>query len=266
MGCIPAALRMEVALPDLRSAAPSRRVGRSEELRVTTQPLTGRTWKIFLGIGAISSLTYFLLGELKSQMILFQATGIVSVVAMLVGIRRNRPASTRPWILLTLGILMWVIGDGIWNSYELVLHREAPWPSRADYIYLVGPVLMALGLTGMLHRRGTPRDVEGALDALIIAAGAGALSWAFFMAPYAADTSLNGISQAIGVAYPLTDVLLLAVIVRLMLAPGSHSTSHRLLAAAIMCTFVGDIVYSVQSLHGTYYTGHIVDISWLGFY
>ena len=199
-------------------------------------------------------------------MILYQATGIVSVVAMLVGVRRNRPASKRPWILLALGISAWVIGDAIWNSYELVLHRVAPWPSTADYIYLVGPVLMALGLTGMLRRRGTPRDVEGALDALIIAAGAGALSWAFFMAPYAADTSLNGVTQAVAVAYPLTDVLLLAVVVRLLLAPGSHSTSHRLLAAAVMCTLAGDIVFSVQSLHGTYYTGHIVDISWLAFY
>ena len=233
---------------------------------MATQPLTGRTWKVFLGIGAISTLTYFLLGAPKSQMILYQLTGIVSVAAVLVGVRRNRPASARPWILLALGISTWVIGDAIWNGYELVLHRVAPWPSRADYIYLVGPVLMAFGLTGMLHRRGTPRDVEGALDALIIAAGAGALSWAFLMAPYAADTSLDGISQAVAVAYPLTDVLLLAVIVRLALAPGSHSTSHRLLAVAIMCTFVGDIAYSIQSLHGTYYTGNIVDASWLTFY
>jgi diguanylate cyclase len=232
----------------------------------TTQPLTGRTWKVFLGIGAISTLTYFLIGEPKIQQLLYQATGIVSMGAMLVGIRRNRPASTRPWILLALGILMWVIGDAIWNSYELVLHRVAPWPSTADYIYLVGPVLIALGLTGMLRRRGEPRDIEGVLDALIVAAGAGALSWAFFMAPYAADTSLNGITQVVAVAYPLTDVLLLAVIVRLLLAPGNRTTSHRLLAAAVACTFVGDIVYSIQSLHGTYYTGHIVDISWLAFY
>ncbi len=233
---------------------------------MTTGTLTERTWKVFLGIGAISTLTYFLIGDAKSQMILYQAIGIVSVVAMLVGVRRNRPTSTRPWILLALGISAWVIGDGIWNSYELVLQRVAPWPSTADYIYLVGPVLMAFGLTGMLRRRGTPRDVEGALDALIIAAGAGALSWAFFMAPYAADASLNGVSQAVAVAYPLTDVLLLAVVVRLLLAPGSHSTSHRLLAAAVMCTLVGDVVYSFQSLHGTYYTGHIVDVSWLAFY
>ena len=238
---------------------------RLEGARVRRQ-LTGRTWKVFLGIGAISTLTYFLIGDPKSQMILFQATGIVCVGAMLVGVRRNRPASTRPWILLVLGISAWVIGDAIWNSYELVLHRVAPWPSTADYIYLVGPVLMAFGLIGMLRRRGTPRDVEGALDALIIAAGAGALSWAFFMAPYAADTSLSGVSQAVGVAYPITDVLLLAVVVRLLLAPGSHSACHRLLAAAVMCTLVGDVVYSIQSLHGTYYTGHIVDITWLAFY
>jgi diguanylate cyclase (GGDEF)-like protein len=232
----------------------------------TTQPLTGHTWKVFLGIGAISTLTYFLIGEPKAQMLLYQATGIVSVGAVLVGVRRNRPASVHPWILLALGISAWVIGDAIWNSYELVLHRVAPWPSTADFIYLVGPVLMAFGLTGMLRRRGAPRDIEGVLDALIIAAGAGAVSWAFFMAPYAADTSLNGVTQAVAVAYPLTDVLLLAVIVRLLLAPGSHTASHRLLAAAVACTLVGDVVYSVQSLHGTYYTGHIVDISWLAFY
>ena len=233
---------------------------------MATEPLTGRAWKIFLGIGSISTLAYFLVGDAQSQTFLYLTTGIVSVVVMLVGVRRNRPASTRPWILLALGISAWVIGDAIWYGYDLVLHRPAPWPSTADSIYLIGPVLMAFGLTGMLHRRGTPRDVEGALDALIIAAGTGALSWAFLMAPYAADTSLNGISQVLAVAYPLTDVLLLAVVVRLVLAPGGHSASHRLLAAAVICTLVGDVVYSFQSLHGTYETGHIVDIAWLAFY
>ena len=238
---------------------------RSEDAQVRG-PLTGRTWQVFLGVGGVSILAYFLLGDPKSQMILYQATGIVSVGAMLVGVRRNRPAATRPWILLALGIAAWVVGDAIWNSYELVLHRVAPWPSRADYVYLVGPVLMAFGLTGMLRRRGTPRDVEGALDALIITAGALTLSWAFLMAPYLEDASLSGFAKLVAVGYPLGDLLLLAVIARLVLDTGSHSVSHRLLASAVMCTFVGDIVYSVQSLQGTYHTGHIVDTSWLAFY
>jgi diguanylate cyclase len=223
-------------------------------------------WKAYLVMGAAAIAVYFLSGAPSFQLVLYNGIAVVAFGAILLGIRRNRPALKRPWYLLAAGILLWAIGDVIWSCYDLVLHRAAPWPSVADYAYIVGPVLMALGLTVMLRRRGVGRDVESFLDALIIAIGVGTLSWTFLMAPYANAAGVSVWTKMIAVAYPLTDILLLAVVVRMLITPGRHATCHRLLAVAVTCTLVGDAIYSFQQLNGTYYTGNLVDITWLAFY
>jgi diguanylate cyclase len=225
-----------------------------------------RLWKTYLVGGAASIAVYFLSGAPSFQLVLYDLIALVAGVTILFGIRRNRPAAKRAWYLLAVGILLWAAGDVIWGCYELVLHRVAPWPSVADYAYLAGPVFMALGLTAMLRRRGTSRDVEGLLDAAIIAIGVGALSWTFVIAPYANAPGVSIWTRIIGVAYPSMDILLLAVVVRMLIAPGKHVTSHRLLAVAVTCTLVGDAVYAFQQLNGTYYTGNLVDVTWLVFY
>lgn len=223
-------------------------------------------WKAYLLVGALSVALYFLSHNPEFQMVLYDATGFVAVGAILVGVRRNRPAHRLPWLLVAGGLLAYTLGDAIWSAYDLVLHRPAPWPSAADFLWLACPPLIALGLTAMLRRRGSGRDIEGALDALIIATGAGALSWGFFMAPYAADAALGVFAKIVSIAYPLGDIVLVAVIVRLLVAPGQRLLSHRLMAVAICGTLVADVVWSVQALSGTYYTGHFVDIGWLVFY
>jgi diguanylate cyclase len=222
--------------------------------------------KWYLTGGAVWIGLYFLTDNPTAQQIMFPVTGIMAFGTILVGIRRNRPAARWPWALLALGILLWGVGDAIWSSYDLIFHRVAPWPSTADFVYLAGPVFMALGLTGMLRHRHSGRDVDGLVDALIVAAGVGTLSWAFFMSPFASDGSLTTLSKLVAIAYPLADILLLAVVVRLMLAPGKHAASHRLLAGSLFLTLVGDAVYSVQAISGSYYTGHVVDSTWLALY
>jgi diguanylate cyclase (GGDEF)-like protein len=251
---------------DLRVMEIARTASRRHSDTATRAHKATRFSKWYVAAGAAWIALYFLSNNPIAQQVMFPVTGVVAFGAILLGVRRNRPGARRPWILLAFGILLWGLGDIIWSSYDLILHRVAPWPSAADYIYLAGPVFMALGLIGILRHRHTGRDVDGLIDTLIVAAGVGTLSWAFFMSPYAHDASLTTVAKLVAIAYPLVDILLLGVVVRLLLAPGKHVVSHRLLATSLLFTLVGDVVYSVQGLTGSYYTGHIVDATWLGFY
>ena len=64
---------------------------------------------------------------------------------------------------------------------------------------------------------------------MIIAAGLGLLSWTFLMRPIAADDSLDLTGQLVSLAYPLADVVLLAMLARLVTSPGARTASFRLL-------------------------------------
>ena len=221
---------------------------------------------VALTVGAVSIAAYFAVGRPRIQLVVYDLTGMVAVVLMAIGIIRNRPAVRRPWIVLTLGVLLYTTGDTIWSAYELVLHRPAPYPSSADYVYLIGLLAIAIGLVGTLRVRGARRDADGIIDAMIVAVGVGTIFWIFFMAPYAEDGSLTTLMKIVSISYPMMDVLLVAVVVRFLLAPGSHPASHRLLALAIGATLVADVAYSMDVVSGGYHTGSAIDGLWLAFY
>jgi diguanylate cyclase (GGDEF)-like protein/PAS domain S-box-containing protein len=70
----------------------------------------------------------------------------------------------------------------------------------------------------------------------------------------------------VSVAYPLADVLLLAVAVRLALDGGQRRTAFHLISASIVCLLVTDFVYGLLILHGTYDHQLWLDAGWIGFY
>ena len=68
---------------------------------------------------------------------------------------------------------------------------------------------------------------------------------------------------AVALAYPMLDILLLGVLVRLVLQPGAQPMSLRLLIAALVAFLASDFPYAVMSLTGGYETGNIVDLGWM---
>ncbi len=89
------------------------------------------------------------------------------------------------------------------------------------------------------------------------------LSWVFVMAPIVADESQSLGEIAVALAYPLLDIALLGVLVRLVLQPGAQPMSLRLLIGALVAFLASDFPYAVMSLTGGYETGNIVDLGWM---
>jgi hypothetical protein len=100
---------------------------------------------------------------------------------------------------------------------ERVWHTDA-FPSAADGFYL----------TGYVPCRTPGRDRASLIDAAIIATGLGLLSWVFLMKPAATDSSLTVVGRIIAIAYPAADVLLLALVARLLVGAGVHNSAFRL--------------------------------------
>ena len=127
------------------------------------------------------------------------------------------------WILIGAGFLQSAIGDGLWTLYEVVWEIE-PFPSYADLFYVAFYPLITAGLVTLVrwHRAG---DRDSLVDAAIVAIGAGVLTWVFIMSPYVFDSSMTLVERLVSLAYPVGDLLLLAVLVRLVFAPGKFSIS-----------------------------------------
>ena len=138
-------------------------------------------WKWFLAAVSLMTVTYFLLPSPQIQDLAYQVPGMLAVAAILAGIRLHRPADARPWMALAIGLALSTLGDWTW----VLLDRLGiePFPSVADVFYLGGMVTVVLAVIWLARGRFPSGDRASVLDALIVAVGAGMLSWVFFMAP-----------------------------------------------------------------------------------
>ena len=153
------------------------------------------------------------------------------------------------------------MGDWTW----VVLDRMGLelFPSVADALYLGGLLVTAGAIIGLLHDRIPGGDRAGLIDALVVAVGAGLLSWTFLMEPLVSDPVASMGEIAVAIAYPVIDILLLGVLVRLFLAPGRRVPALKLILLALVVLVLTDFPYAVVALEGGYYTGHILDAGWL---
>jgi diguanylate cyclase (GGDEF)-like protein/PAS domain S-box-containing protein len=221
---------------------------------------------LFLAAGGVLMALYLFVEPLAGSGPVMNMLGLAPVVAIMVGIRLHRPVAAPAWACFAVGFGLFWLGDLYTYSYPLLLQREVPFPSLGDGAYLaVYPALMA-GLL-ILGRRRTQRGDRGsAIDASIMTVGLALPSWIWLTAPYIHDHSLSTVGRLVSVAYPLADVLLLAVAVRLALDGGQRRPAFHLMSVSIICLLVTDFVYGLMILHGTYDHQLWLDAGWIGFY
>src|SRR6202030_1518471 len=145
----------------------------------------------------------------------YNVIGGSAVVAIIVGARKNSKSRRLPWYLFALAQALFVTGDVLAYNYTRFFAAALPFPSIADAFYLaVGPLLVA-GLLLLIRERNETRSRAGLIDALIVTVAAAALSWIYLMAPYAHDHTLTLLTKLTSIAYPMMDVLVLGVVLRL---------------------------------------------------
>jgi diguanylate cyclase (GGDEF)-like protein/PAS domain S-box-containing protein len=225
-----------------------------------------RAWIWYLAATGLLSLLYLFAPGLSGNGPLINFLGLTGVLAIVAGIRMHRPAARAAWWLFAAGQFLFLSGDLYTYSYPKLLGVEVGFPSIGDGLYLlVYPVLMA-GLFILVRRRSPRPDRAALIDALILTTGIGLLSWVFLIAPNVHLENLSLLANAVSVAYPLGDVLLLAAAIRLAVDAGKRSPAFWLLVSSIVCLMATDSAYNFALLKGTYDHQLIYDAGWIFYY
>jgi diguanylate cyclase (GGDEF)-like protein len=220
-----------------------------------------RVWSAWMVAGALACVAYPLLPrEDLAAVVLYFLVGAGAFAVTVTGVRRHRPADAKGWYLLALGQLTWAIGDLVYEFLRLGLH-QTPYPSLADGFYLAAYPLYVAGVVYLVRAR-LPRDRAGLLDAAIIATGVGLVYWVYMISPLLAATDEPALATGISVAYPIGDLLVFAVVVRLLTGGGHRNTSLLLLGLGLAVLFVTDTFYSIVNLLSVY-DGGVIDVGWL---
>ncbi|MGW4648447.1 putative bifunctional diguanylate cyclase/phosphodiesterase [Kitasatospora sp. NPDC004289] len=200
------------------------------------------------------------------RIIWWTGIGLSGVTAIVIGTLRNRPTHPLPWFLLAAANLSFTAGEVAEVVQTELLGRVNPFPSISDGFYLLTYPFYAAGLLVFVRRRSAGRDRGSLLDALTITAGLGLLLWIYLVLPSAQNSELTWTQKAFSIAYPLGDILVLALLLRLLVPHGPRSWSLRLLTVGTLGMLTSDIAFGLIQLHGMWRIGTPVDLGWAAFY
>ena len=198
---------------------------------------------------------------------IFNLIAISSPIAILIAVRLWKPQTRLPWYLFALGMTFFVAGDVITYNYDRFFGTELPFPSIGDVFYLsVYPCLVA-GILLLVRRSNPGGDRDSVIDSLIVAIGVGTISWVFLLSPLAHDSVSTLLQKVTAMGYPVMDLILLTVVVRLAIGGGRRAASFYLMAGAALALFATDFAYSYLSVQGIVYdqAGYL-EAGWATFY
>ena len=176
--------------------------------------------------------------------VILEIGAAVAILSALVALRLS-PSATHGWGLIVAGLICWWFGD-ITFDYLRLREAELPAVSIADALYLLGYPLMAIGCVRLIRQERLPGMRDGLLDGIAFAGAASLAAWRFLVEPTLADGG-STVERVVLAAYPLGDVLLLALVSWLALIPGRHRRISLILAGFLGAIFVVDIAYAIAT-------------------
>jgi diguanylate cyclase (GGDEF)-like protein len=223
-----------------------------------------RVWQAILLLGLIplgtSYLGHFSPGGPRLYQTWFyeglELLAALSILGRALLVRAERAA----WFFIGAGVLATTCGDIL---YDFLYRGNPPFPSTADFGYLAFYPLLYVGIVLLLRRRVSTFGASLWLDGLLAATAAGALGTSALLEVVVNSTHGRPLVILTNMAYPLGDVLLVALLVFVFSVtrwrPGRAWT---LIAIGLAFNTVGDGVFLYQSAVGTYVEGTFLDLTW----
>ena len=175
----------------------------------------------------------------------------------------GRPGRRAVPLALGFGTLAWALGD-VFLTAESSGGAEVPTPSLADAFYLGFYPLVYVGLVLLVRRQ--MRDLTSAmwLDGLVAGLGAAGVCACFLFSTLVRTTGADPASVATNLAYPIGDLLLLALVVGVTaILPGRRNAQWILLALACAINAAGDTANLLRTPGSTWGFATVFDaVAW----
>jgi diguanylate cyclase (GGDEF)-like protein/PAS domain S-box-containing protein len=152
--------------------------------------------------------------------------GIAGSTAMLLAVRRNRPADPLPWWLLA-------VGTGLLTNGQAIVLIGGISPTYTDSLRLLAYPTLTMAVIAFQRNR-IRFDRASLLDALVVTVAAAQAGWLILLEPVIDDPSADLVNILVGGAYPLGDLLVISVLTRFTFAVvGRRDQAASLLALGL---------------------------------
>jgi diguanylate cyclase len=226
----------------------------SEELRPAERRYLAAATGVLLALVAFTA-AHAVLGVGGSSVETLVRDWVTSAIYIFVGFivcwRAVRSEeSRRPWAFFAFGISVYGLGNVLWAAWIEHL-QNPPIPSICDGMRLTLYPACYIGVAGLARIRERKVPARMWLDAMIAGLGIAAIGAAVVVRPVMASVSRSTAAIITEMAYPLCDLLLVAVVVGVLALRGWRlDRMWALLGIGFLALAVADILYALQVAGG----------------
>jgi diguanylate cyclase (GGDEF)-like protein len=242
--------------------------GRSLPLTRDLEPRAAAAVKLALGLTVMTTVVYALYVALGRHWgptadPVFNPWVFSGLVVAAGGICVARAAQVEAdraaWFALGAGMLLWALGSVYWSVF--LEHLEAPpHPSVADGLHLAFYPCAYAALMMLARRRMNGIGTSVWLDGLTGACAVGAIGAAFVVPAVVAGTDDGTAVVLTRLAYPLGDLLLIAMTLGLFVIRRGRGVL--LIGGGIALLAIADTIYLGRVANGTFVEGTLLDALW----
>jgi diguanylate cyclase (GGDEF)-like protein len=184
-----------------------------------------------------------------ASVMVFRLSSLVAVLVFLWAVIRMPPGARGVWWGLWAFQVLTVAGDVVYDIYVYHLQQD-PFPSMADVLYLASYLAVIAALALLVHRRQSGRGRETWIDTAVMTVAAACVVATVVVMPMLTDSSESGATILIALAYPMLDIVVLSVLIRLLVGVEKLNPALVLLTVAIACTLTADLVFNSLAAQG----------------
>jgi len=167
------------------------------------------------------------------------------------------------WLILSIGVGLWFLGDISWGIYEIALQIDAPYPGVGDYFWLFGYIFLISGLLMQLFVVEVKSTVVEIATICCVMIFIGIIALYFVLLPIIEmpivedPESLDYFSvleKTFSILYPVFDLILilLGLILIFKYRGGDYAKCWFLLSLGFMTSAIYDLFFS-------YYTANNIE-------
>ena len=222
-------------------------------------------WTIPGYLAALGVLTALYLAVPSWRCALWSLIGLAGLCGLLGGVLVYRPSLRAPWLLLVGAVALFVVTESI-DDADTALDGSSRFPTTPDEVALLAYPLAAAGLWLFVRHQRSGRDGAALLDALTVTTALGLLAWTMLIWPAVHEHGRTLLSREVSVAYSLGDVLLLAMLARLMAGSLTRPPATWLLGVGTIGLLASDLMFELHVVHPSWYGGAYGYLGWILFF
>ncbi|MCB9413206.1 MAG: GGDEF domain-containing protein [Actinobacteria bacterium] len=222
---------------------------------------SGRWWFGLAAVVGVLAMLLLVPTEPTQTSLLARIVGIVGCLVFLVAALRLPRQTRNVWLLFWASMTMTVLGDVLYDL-ELATRSEALSPALSDIPYFASYLFMILGLSLLLRQLLPGRGIETWIDTGIVTIAVSSVIAAYVLGPALIDASAQSLTLVLTVTYPLLDLVLLALFIRILQGLRWTNLALVLLALATGLFLVSDLWYQMQLLRPVDGSAESFEVLW----